>query len=39
MLLVRPGGSYWRNRDDGVWSIPKGEIAPVAGDGTRPMAA
>jgi hypothetical protein len=39
MLLVHPGGSYWRNRDDGVWSIPKGEIAPVAGDGTRPMAA
>jgi predicted NUDIX family NTP pyrophosphohydrolase len=26
MLLVHPGGPYWRNRDDGVWSIPKGEI-------------
>jgi len=26
MLLVHPGGSYWRNRDDGVLSIPKGEI-------------
>ena len=26
VLLVHPGGPFWRNKDDGVWSIPKGEI-------------
>ena len=26
MLLVHPGGPFWRNKDDGAWSIPKGEI-------------
>jgi predicted NUDIX family NTP pyrophosphohydrolase len=26
VLLVHPGGPFWRNRDDGAWSIPKGEI-------------
>lgn len=25
VLLVHPGGPFWANRDDGVWSIPKGE--------------
>jgi predicted NUDIX family NTP pyrophosphohydrolase len=25
VLLVHPGGPYWAKRDDGVWSIPKGE--------------
>ncbi len=25
-LLAHPGGPYWRNRDDGAWSIPKGEV-------------
>jgi predicted NUDIX family NTP pyrophosphohydrolase len=24
VLLVHPGGPYWRNKDLGVWSIPKG---------------
>jgi predicted NUDIX family NTP pyrophosphohydrolase len=24
--LVHPGGPYWKNRDKGCWSIPKGEI-------------
>ena len=24
MLLVHPGGPFWKNKDDGVWSIPKG---------------
>lgn len=24
--LVHPGGPYWARRDDGAWSIPKGEI-------------
>lgn len=27
VLLVHPGGPYWRRKDDGAWSIPKGEIA------------
>jgi predicted NUDIX family NTP pyrophosphohydrolase len=26
VLLVHPGGPFFRNKDDGVWSIPKGEI-------------
>ena len=25
MLLVHPGGPFWARRDDGAWSIPKGE--------------
>ena len=24
VLLVHPGGPFWKNRDDGAWSIPKG---------------
>ncbi len=28
LLLVRPGGPLWANKDDGAWSIPKGEAAP-----------
>jgi predicted NUDIX family NTP pyrophosphohydrolase len=27
VLLVHPGGPFWRNKDVGAWSIPKGEIA------------
>jgi predicted NUDIX family NTP pyrophosphohydrolase len=27
-LLVHPGGPFWRSRDDGAWSIPKGLIDP-----------
>jgi predicted NUDIX family NTP pyrophosphohydrolase len=23
-LLVHPGGGFWRNKDRGAWSIPKG---------------
>lgn len=30
VLLVHPGGPYWKNRDEGAWSVPKGEIE--AGD-------
>jgi predicted NUDIX family NTP pyrophosphohydrolase len=26
VLLVHPGGPFWRNKDDGAWSIPKGEM-------------
>ena len=25
-FLVHPGGPYWTRKDDGAWSIPKGEI-------------
>ncbi|WFU70545.1 NUDIX domain-containing protein [Bradyrhizobium sp. CB2312] len=25
VLLVHPGGPFWRNKDLGTWSIPKGE--------------
>lgn len=28
VLLVHPGGPFWRNKDEGAWSIPKGEIDP-----------
>jgi len=30
VLLVHPGGPYWSRKDDGAWSIPKGE--PDAGE-------
>jgi predicted NUDIX family NTP pyrophosphohydrolase len=26
VFLVHPGGPYWRNKDAGAWSIPKGEV-------------
>ncbi|MGH9087945.1 MAG: NUDIX domain-containing protein [Acidimicrobiales bacterium] len=35
VLLVHPGGPYWARRDEGAWSIPKGEV----GDGEEPLAA
>ena len=25
LLLVHPGGPFWANKDNGAWSIPKGE--------------
>ncbi|ATE66137.1 NUDIX domain-containing protein [Rhizorhabdus dicambivorans] len=28
VLLVHPGGPYWRNKDAGAWQIPKGMIEP-----------
>jgi predicted NUDIX family NTP pyrophosphohydrolase len=28
VLLVHPGGPFWARRDEGVWSIPKGEYDP-----------
>ena len=34
VLLVHPGGPAWAKRDDGAWSIPKGEH----GDGEDPRA-
>jgi predicted NUDIX family NTP pyrophosphohydrolase len=27
-LLVHPGGPFWARKDDGAWTIPKGEAAP-----------
>ena len=35
VLLVHPGGPYWRNKDAGAWSIPKGEFT----SGDDPEAA
>ncbi|MDX1407154.1 MAG: NUDIX domain-containing protein [Saprospiraceae bacterium] len=35
ILLVHPGGPYWRNKDDHAWSIPKGEVL----DGEDPSEA
>src|SRR6266508_2102642 len=29
VLLVHPGGPYWAKKDDGAWSLPKGEYEPV----------
>jgi predicted NUDIX family NTP pyrophosphohydrolase len=26
VFLVHPGGPFWRNKDAGAWSIPKGEF-------------
>jgi predicted NUDIX family NTP pyrophosphohydrolase len=28
VLLAHPGGPLFRNRDDGAWTIPKGEVEP-----------
>ena len=35
VLLAHPGGPFWKNKDDGAWSIPKGEFA----DDEDPLAA
>jgi predicted NUDIX family NTP pyrophosphohydrolase len=34
-LLAHPGGPFWKDRDAGAWTIPKGEIQP----GEEPLAA
>jgi len=34
-LLAHPGGPFWQDKDEGVWTIPKGEIQP----GEEPLAA
>ena len=34
VLLVHPGGPFWSRKDDGAWSIPKGEYV----DGDDPQA-
>lgn len=28
VLIVHPGGPFWKNKDVGAWSIPKGEFLP-----------
>ena len=25
VLLIHPGGPFWKKKDEGAWSIPKGE--------------
>jgi len=35
VLLVHPGGPFWAKKDDGAWSIPKGEFE----EGEEPLAA
>jgi predicted NUDIX family NTP pyrophosphohydrolase len=35
VLLVHPGGPLWARRDEGAWSIPKGEYD----EGDEPLAA
>jgi predicted NUDIX family NTP pyrophosphohydrolase len=35
VLLVHPGGPFWARKDDGAWSIPKGEI----GEDEDPLTA
>jgi predicted NUDIX family NTP pyrophosphohydrolase len=35
VFLVHPGGPYWKNKDDGAWSIAKGELS----DGEDPLDA
>lgn len=32
VLLVHPGGPFWRNRDVGAWQIPKGLVEPGEDD-------
>lgn len=34
VLLVHPGGPFWAKKDEGAWSIPKGEVE----DGEEPFA-
>ena len=28
VLLIKPGGPFWRNKNAGVWMIPKGKVEP-----------
>jgi predicted NUDIX family NTP pyrophosphohydrolase len=31
ILLVKPGGPFWRNKHSGAWMIPKGMVEPGEG--------
>lgn len=33
ILVVHPGGPFWKNKDEGAWSLPKGEYDPAEEDG------
>jgi len=35
VFLVHPGGPYWSNKDEGAWTLPKGELE----DDEEPLAA
>ena len=35
VFLIHPGGPFWANKDEGAWSIPKGEFD----DSEEPLAA
>jgi predicted NUDIX family NTP pyrophosphohydrolase len=35
VFLVHPGGPFWRNKDAGAWSIPKGQFT----EGEEPLEA
>ena len=35
VLLIKPGGPFWRNKDVGAWMIPKGRVEP----GEHPVEA
>ncbi len=35
VFLVHPGGPFWARKDEGAWSIPKGEFT----DGEEPLEA
>ena len=28
VLLIKPGGPFWRNKEAGAWMIPKGKVEP-----------
>ena len=38
VLLVHPGGPYWARKDDGAWSIPKGEYEAGRGSARSRVA-
>jgi predicted NUDIX family NTP pyrophosphohydrolase len=35
VLLIKPGGPFWRNKHAGAWMIPKGQVEP----GETPLQA
>lgn len=35
VLLVHPGGPFWKHKDEGAWTIPKGELS----EGEKPLDA
>jgi predicted NUDIX family NTP pyrophosphohydrolase len=35
VFLVHPGGPFWKNKENGAWSLPKGELS----EGENPLSA